>query len=345
MSGELPGQSGPATPRLGGGQRPALRYPPVQNGLDYLLDVTDRLAAREPGDLPGARTLKYAVLHLQAATEVLLKARLQQEHWSLVFKEPQRATRAAFDSADFLSCTAEDAFTRLQNIAGLPLADSDLKAVKKLARDRNALMHYGLTSPAAAVEARAAAVLNFLLPFLATHLLPGLDAAQQADAQQALGVVRAQLRGIEAFLTARMNALRAGLETVAATTVVCPQCAQPALVLGGDLPTCRFCLMTWDDPGDAAGEYLWIVQGEIASTDPDPDNPLQHCPDCSHTALVMTARTTADPAADRHLCFSCATDFTDTPLAACRYGCGRLLPSDAEELLCSECTGLAFERI
>lgn len=48
-----------------------------------------------------ARNLKYAVLHLAAGVEVFLKARLQYEHWSLVFAQPGTATREALAEARF----------------------------------------------------------------------------------------------------------------------------------------------------------------------------------------------------------------------------------------------------
>ncbi|MFE0776898.1 hypothetical protein [Streptomyces sp. NPDC058861] len=324
--------------------RPDLRYPLVDNGLDYLLDVVGRLATG-PGEQPVARDLKYAVLHLQAATEVLLKARLQQEHWSLVFDNPATATRKTFDSAAFTSCTTEAAFERLRNIVGLDLPAKGITAVTRLARDRNALTHYGLTQPAAAVETRAADVLNFLLPFLAQHLMPALAPGERTRAEQTMTVVHAQLRGIEAYIRTRMNDLRAGLAKVADTTVTCPVCAQPALVLAADAdPTCRFCLMTWPDTEEAAAEYSWIVTGEVSSTDPDPEDPVQHCPNCSARSLVMKVTTAASAPQTRRLCFACADDFTDTDFTACAYGCGRLLPVDTEETLCPACIGVPFER-
>jgi hypothetical protein len=65
-------------------------FPPLLNGLDYLKSVIEHLR-----DKPDQRNLKYAVLHLQAAVEVLLKARLIREHWSLVFEKPSAASSAA----------------------------------------------------------------------------------------------------------------------------------------------------------------------------------------------------------------------------------------------------------
>ncbi|WP_369221826.1 hypothetical protein AB5J52_09050 [Streptomyces sp. R39] len=55
-------------------------FPPVPNGIDYLSEVVTRLARPDAEVSP--RDLKYAVLHLQAATEVPVKARLHMEHWT-----------------------------------------------------------------------------------------------------------------------------------------------------------------------------------------------------------------------------------------------------------------------
>ncbi|QOV33094.1 hypothetical protein IM697_22755 [Streptomyces ferrugineus] len=315
-----------------------MHYPLITNGLDYLIDVADRLTA-DPAGLPDARALKYAVLHLQAATEVLLKARLQDEHWTLVFKKPETATRTAFDNADFESCTTDEAFTRLTQITGLDLPDKALAAVKKLARDRNALQHYAFTAPAGAVEARAADVLNFLLPFIADHLLPRLDTEQRDDADLMLAAVRGKLARIEAYLKKRRNELRTELKDVANRTVTCPECEQMTLVLGGDLPKCRFCLKAWDSTLTVADEYTFQLYGMPGHDERD----LWVCPACEAEALV-TAVTADAPDTPRKLCFSCATDFAGTALTLCGGGCGRCVPADSEELLCPDCATLAFDQ-
>lgn len=333
-------------PAKGTGQRPDVHYPLITNGLDYLIDVADRLTA-DPAGLPDARALKYAVLHLQAATEVLLKARLQDEHWALVFKKPETATRTAFDNADFESCTTDEAFTRLSQITGLDLPDKALAAVKKLARDRNALQHYAFTAPAGAVEARAADVLNFLLPFIADHLLPRLDTKQRHDADLMLAAVRGKLARIEAYLKKRRNELRTELKDVADRTVTCPECEEwGTLVLGGDLPNCRFCLKTWDSLVDAVGDYTWQLYGNGDQPHlPHHDaRDIMICPNCEAEA-VITAVTAAAPDTPRILCFSCATDFTNTAFTLCEGGCARPLPADSAELLCPDCAPLAFDRI
>lgn len=85
-------RGGPSARHGQGPNRPDVDFRPVRNGMDYLLStVTHLTGGQQP---PGDRDLKYAVLHLHAATEVLLKARLVREHWSLVFSDPGKATKA-----------------------------------------------------------------------------------------------------------------------------------------------------------------------------------------------------------------------------------------------------------
>jgi hypothetical protein len=118
-------------------------FPLVQNGVDYLSSACEHLRAGNATP----RKLKYAVLHLQATAEVLLKARLQQEHWSLVLKDPGTATRAKFEAGDFDSCTTSAAVARLKDIVGVAIDDKSAKSLAILSKWCNALQHYGLKAP------------------------------------------------------------------------------------------------------------------------------------------------------------------------------------------------------
>ncbi|MGW0886033.1 hypothetical protein [Streptomyces sp. NPDC002671] len=116
-------------------------FPPIANGLDYLLNVITSLADDE--ERVSAHNLKYAVLHLQAAAEVLLKYRLQQEHWTLVFADPGKARKEDLADGSLASCTPAQTVDRLRHIVGLPITDKDAAALTKLAKTRNGLQHYG----------------------------------------------------------------------------------------------------------------------------------------------------------------------------------------------------------
>lgn len=225
--------------------RPDVSFPPVPNGIDYLISVVDHLATHGSGSPdPKPRDLKYAVLHLQAAAEVLLKARLLHEHWALVFKDPGKADHARYLAGDFETCGVAETITRLGGIVGIDLSQHRGK-LTSLAKSRNALQHFGLTDSAFAVEARTADVLDFLLEFIQAELLPTLDAAEASAVAVDLERLLAAAAEIRSFVKTRMDRLRPELEPVRSMTTQCPACGKWSLVVDGEDNTCRFCQTSW----------------------------------------------------------------------------------------------------
>ncbi|MFB6674471.1 hypothetical protein ACFCWG_19105 [Streptomyces sp. NPDC056390] len=341
----VPAQGAKKEPRS---PRPDVSYTPVSNGMDYLVSVFQHLT--EGATPPSARNLKYTVLHLQAATEVLLKARLVQEHFSLIFANPTEAKHASLEKGNFQSCGTLDAFDRLANIARVEFDKDDRKRIKELGDHRNALQHYGLTHNAYAIESRAVKVLDLLITFIHRHLIPGLAPAEAQGVEATMDSFRLQLKGVETLVKERMNNLRGDLDKAAAVTVKCPDCEQWALVADGrDAgPTCLFCHQTWgDDRRSAAANYAWIVLGleDIPSFAHGDEVPVTDCPECGQCALVTLA-VTADRKADTTpLCFACGETFND--LIDCEGGCGSVLniaPDEDAIHLCSHCLSVRYDR-
>ena len=75
----------------------------LENALDHIL------SAAENAKLKSARSWKYAILHLVAGIELLLKARLQNEHWSLLFQKVDQASETDLQSCNFVSVDVETA--------------------------------------------------------------------------------------------------------------------------------------------------------------------------------------------------------------------------------------------
>lgn len=315
-----------------------LKFQPVENGVDYLLSVTEHLAHK-----PSPRNLKYAVLHLQAATEVLLKARLQLEHWTLVFERPENATLDKFDKGDFQSCGTPDALKRLKDIVGIEVGvtgsiDNDLR---QLVKWRNALQHYGLTAPAPAVEKLSVNVLDFLLSFVRDQLRPELSRQERQKLDREMESVSEGLASINRLLTARLNRLADELKGLADEIVCCPVCMQKTLIVDGD-PDCRFCQVVWRDGGDVAAAYVENVQGlDIFENMKDGGDALvTNCPECQHESLVADVEMASGIVAD-YLCFQCGTP--QGPLGACD-ACGRPATIDDGLCLCGFCLDAKMER-
>ncbi|MCB5178258.1 serine/arginine repetitive matrix protein 1 [Streptomyces antimicrobicus] len=319
-------------------------FPPVANGLDYLVSVVENLEVG--ADRVTARNLKYAVLHLAAGAEVLLKARLQMEHWSLVFAQPGHATLQALEDGSLSSCSPEETRQRLTNIVGITFKKREKDALLALAQSRNALQHYGLMGERAnakTVESTTAQVLNFLIRFIDEHLLPLInDEEERRNALTDLERIRDGLHLIQGYVDERMRDLRPALGPVRACTVQCPECRQWAFVAGddwvkaraGDPPAriddvysvcCRFCEATMN-PEEAAHMYSWAVLGREWTADDDSGVPSR-CPVCREDVLVLGACTAADQAASVDFCFGCASVRTD--LQQCQR-CGAVQPAEEE---------------
>ena len=85
---------------------------------------------------------KYSVIHFCAAVEMLLKARLMKEHWSLVVSKPEQASLTKFVAGDFMSVTMYEARQRLRDIVGEELSDDAFASFRTLANHRNKMIHF-----------------------------------------------------------------------------------------------------------------------------------------------------------------------------------------------------------
>lgn len=104
----------------------------TRNAFDFL----------ERGIAEFDKTPKYSVIHFCAAVEMLLKARLMKEHWSLIVSKPDQANLAKFMAGDFISVTLEDARVRIRDVAGEDIGDDAYGSFRALANHRNKMVHF-----------------------------------------------------------------------------------------------------------------------------------------------------------------------------------------------------------
>jgi hypothetical protein len=104
----------------------------IRNALDFL-DQAIRDFDRAP---------KYSVIHFCAAVEMLLKARLMREHWSLVVSKKENANLHKFIRGDFISVTLDESRSRLHDIVGQVISDEAFKSFSDLSKHRNKMIHF-----------------------------------------------------------------------------------------------------------------------------------------------------------------------------------------------------------
>ncbi|MFD9081707.1 hypothetical protein [Streptomyces erythrochromogenes] len=315
---------------------PELSYPAVRNGLDFLRSVVEHL----DGPDPGPRAVKFAVVHLQAATEILLKAGLASLDWKLVFADPDQADEAAYKAGDFISIGPGKAITLLKK-EGVEIANREKKEIERLAVERNKLAHFGGTLSAAAVEKRSGIVLEFLLRFIDDHLRIELDADDSAHLEEEMRFVRANVPRIRGYATAKMTKLETELVPLKHATLRCPDCDMWALVADGGLLDCRVCDRSWE-PATFPLEYAVYVLGHSWREYRKTGQPADYCPECEDHTLVDEAYLADAPDKQRSFCFSCSQAFDD--LDNCIRCTLPFQPRADDDLVCGSCWAQALAR-
>lgn len=104
----------------------------VENGFDFLSKAIAELRTHP----------KYSVIHFHAAVELLVKARLMHEHWTLVISKIQEADWEKFVKGDFHSVTLEESNSRLKKIVRSGMSQTELESFKAVAKHRNKMVHF-----------------------------------------------------------------------------------------------------------------------------------------------------------------------------------------------------------
>lgn len=85
---------------------------------------------------------KYSVIHFYTAVELLVKARLLAEHWTLVISKRLEPDWSDFASGEFQSVTLDEAANRLQKALRSGLTDAELLSFRKVRNHRNKMVHF-----------------------------------------------------------------------------------------------------------------------------------------------------------------------------------------------------------
>lgn len=311
----------------------------VSSGLDFLESAVDHLAE---GD---ERALRYGALHVTAAIEVLLKAQLAREHWTLVVSDVNRARRAEYETGNFHSVTIAVALDRLRNVAGSSITEREVSRITAVEKLRNRVAHFALHGEnPRRTEAVVAAGLDVLLHLIDREFLPAADTAERELVEKTLELVRVRLGTIAVLIRERMSSLKSQLDNAPYPVLTCPGCSQSAYVLGdGEPGRCVYCL---HHPfGEAAAdEYVSSVL-RLSSYEVGMDGgtwPVHACVNCGSEAFVAGVLPVDGTGDDGtvYACFACGYSCSASDVDQC-HRCGVLtsVPDPEDGLaVCADCT-------
>lgn len=104
-----------------------IQFDLIENGLDFITSGVEHILKEK-----SPHELKYAILHLSAGTELLLKEMLKIEHWTLIFENPNHAKYELLKNGEFKSVDFETLIIRLTNICQIKITDKEKSILKQL---------------------------------------------------------------------------------------------------------------------------------------------------------------------------------------------------------------------
>lgn len=319
----------------------ALKFSLLSNGLDFIASALEHLKdtpsyALDPEykGKPSQRDLKYAVLHLCSGIELVLKERLQWEHWTLVFDNPAKANKEDFGTGDFTSVSFKDCIEKLVNICGVDISEKHKRTLLRFRDKRNRFEHFGIVDSAEAITASAAETLNFLVDFINSELHP--EELKKEDSE-ALAEIRQKLGAFSKFVSKRTQTIKSELEKATTAVVTCPSCFVDAAILE-DGANCLFCGYK-ESAEAAASEYVSAVLGEdyYRVIKDGGEYPLYSCPQCESETLVDRGKSGSQSPEEQFICFQCGTSWKEGVLDFCME-CGQPYnPGDGGMAICDTC--------
>jgi hypothetical protein len=297
-----------------------LHLPLLENALDFLASAIEHLQVGTP------RSLKYAVLHLGAGVELLIKERLRREDWRLLFDDVDAADELKFAAGDFYGVSPPEALKRLRDI-GVQLPRRQKQTLTLLRQKRNRIQHLAVVDNKTSVEVVTARALGFALDFIAAEIEGAAGDSIVADYIETL---RAAVGELEAFVRERWNEIRNAVENADTAVIVCARCGEQAAVID-DGARCLFCGYATgaeDTAHQYASEVLGITLYEAVTE--GGEYPVSLCPSCEYETLVDRGAGERP----RWFCATCGRTWDDGQLDNCLI-CGQLY--SGEMSVCNDC--------
>lgn len=296
----------------------------LENALDFIHDAVKQLKDAEVEPL----RMKYAILHLSSGIELLLKERLQREHWSLILEDVDNANRDHFDKGESRTVGLKQARKRLEGICEIDFK-KHLKVLDRLGDSRNKLIHFKIEI---AIEEAVSILVeswSFILDFEREHL----DLTKDEKASAIFDQIRQKMVGHEEYVKERREEIEDELKQLQKkgwAIIDCPMCLQDALTIDGGEWECRFCRerSSWVEGME---EWLYLHEGwrYLDAKEQMVDPSITECPECEMVALYQFEDWNAHPPDPAWICLHCGTTWSWGRMVECSR-CGRPMVSMGE---------------
>lgn len=286
----------------------------VENAEDFLLEAVKYAKASSPRDW------KYAVLHLWSAVELLLKALLEKEHWSLLFEDVDAASRKKLREGSFQTVRFDTALDRIRGIVGVEIDQKDLRYLKRLRDLRNRATHFEAKLNVEQAKSLVARGISVFLNLEQRYLHETPDRSLELEINQAL-------QDFQKYVDERLRELEhelGGSERPHRWFRTCPSCTQETLVARDETVVCLFC-----------GEELAFA--DLADRSEGPAGP---CPECEDGVLAFVLLNNEE---GRFVCPKCGFETSQSFNTSCGR-CGKEYWNEDGSPICDDCWSELMEK-
>jgi len=301
-----------------------IRFDMLENGLDFVTSGIEQIVKDR-----NVTSTKYAILHLAAGIELILKDQITKEHWSLIFDNVNNSNFGLLKTGDFKSIDFETILQRLQNVCRIEISEKDLLVLCNLRKLRNKIEHFEFSINPQEMRSIASRVLLFLLDFIQANFD---ESRLSVEVKGYLEELRSLQGKFKEFARIRNAQIKKELDLSAKKYEIetCPVCRQAALVLN-DERQCAFCFYT-DEPEKIAELYAENILGAnsfLAAKDGE-YYPVSDCFHCGASDTFVEKE-------DDYICFSCFESNHKTEVMECG-SCGQLYQKSVDDIgICDYC--------
>jgi hypothetical protein len=314
---------------------------------------------------------KYSVIHFHAAVELIMKARLLWEHWTLIITRPETANLKSFRSGDFQSISIKDARTRLESIIQDGLTPAEYECFLRLSDHRNRMVHFYHPGNAGNKRELEKIVAEQCLAWYHVNRIFERWNKQFQGYKKEIAKIDRAMHDHRKYLKAKFGALgeeikrfksRGRLYSVCPSCgfksfgedsgnepildyeclvckaretglkVDCPQCGEENKVLAEPRHNCNKCGHNIDDDEIKA----FLTKGFVYDKH-DPDRSIMaHCGCCGGYETVIQVN-------HKWICSQCFTDYDSEEVSRCEW-CNSLSTGDLENSYfagCAACDGVS----
>lgn len=291
-------------------------FPLLEMSLNFLEFSADYISK----DNASRFELQFSIVHLFASVELLLKAELMEEHWSLLFRKMKDAKRKSLESGDFKSVTVDEAIQRLRDIGEKEIDD---KILKKLGKERNRIIHFGSSISHQHARALLLETHGFVIDYIADNSV--FDTCSELESRY--DEIKRKISSLQLFVDNRSKAIKSELMNFE-TVIKCPECWQISVPLADDDLQCRFCRTSF-----SRDDFIDLYSSCFLS-DYSAESDTRQCPDCLAKEAVFAEE------ADKFVCLHCNAVLSE--YSVCE-DCNELVYGKKYDCICADCAKERFD--